>query len=111
MAYNRDVDVETQNVLREVQQATAANPGVPEEAFYEALNRDPNADLNAFGAMYSQRLAEIEEGAIARYLADNKAAPDVPPEVGSQTGKRSSGQADPNKQSWEDSLDKLFGLT
>ena len=111
LAYNRDVDVETQNVLREVQHAVASNPGVPEEAFYEALNRDPNADLNAFGAMYSQRLAEIEEGAIARYLAENKAAPDVPPEVGSQTGRRSSGQADTSKQSWQDSLDKLFGLT
>ena len=109
--YNTQVDRETQNVLREVSAAQQMHPDVPEEAFYEALNRDPHADLGAFGSMYTQRIAEIEEAAIARHMASQKTAPDVPPEVGSQTGRRSSGQADTSKQSWEDSLDKLFGLT
>jgi hypothetical protein len=109
--YNTQVERETQNVMKEVGTARQAHPDVPEEAFYEALNRDPHADLNAFGSMYTQRIAEIEEAAIARHMASQKVAPDVPPEVGSQTGKRSSEQADNKNQSWEDSLDKLFGLT
>ena len=112
LSRDRDVDLETQNVLTEVQQAVTAHPNVPEDAFYEALERDPHADLSAFGSQYIQRLGEIEEAAIARYVAGNNAAPDVPPEVGSKTGhrNRASSEANAQKQSWQESLDKLFGM-
>lgn len=109
--YERAVDRETSSVLTEVSAAAAEHPTVPEEAFYEALTRDPRADLNAFGSQYSQRIGEIEEAAIAQYLANNKgaSAPDVPPEVGG--GQTTSGQSTaqaPNTLTWQESLDRLF---
>jgi len=109
--YERAVDRETHSVLQEVSTAVDAHPTVPEEAFYEALTRDPRADLNAFGSQYSQRIGEIEEAAIARYLADSGggSAPDVPPEVGGGQTKagQSTAQA-PDQLTWQESLDRLF---
>lgn len=111
LEHDRAVERETQVVISEVNAAKAAHPNVPEEAFYEALTRNPRADLNAFGSQYAQRLSEIEEAAIARYLKDNVAdnSPDVPPEVGSQRTKSGQSTARPaDNLTWQESLDRLF---
>ncbi len=76
---------------RELAQVQEEFPSVEAEFLLNAVIQDPETDIRQLAQEYTIRVAEIEEGAVARYLEQNPGAAaaasseDVPPEVAART--------------------------
>ena len=76
--YQQEVQVERERLRREVAQVangySEAVQGDVTQVLYNAVQRDPNVDLNRVAEQYTSWLAKREEEAIARYVAENPQA-------------------------------------
>tara|TARA_R100000808_G_C2139173_1_gene147145 strand:- start:153 stop:1115 length:963 start_codon:yes stop_codon:yes gene_type:complete len=76
--YQQEVQVERERLRREVAQVAdgygESLRGDVTQVLYNAVQRDPNVDLNRVAEQYTSWLAKREEEAIARYLAENPQA-------------------------------------
>lgn len=68
---------------------------VPETVLLQAVINDPRTNLTNFAKEYSQFIAEIEEGAIARHSSEKKSAPAAPRRVQGTGGTVSSAPQKP----------------
>ena len=99
-----EIAVQQEEVKLESELAAAAEqyPEVDTEFLLNAVIDDPNTDVMLLAEEYTARVAEIEEAAVARYLAENpgyvsEVDDSVPPEVdgrpsGSQRGVLNSNE-------------------
>tara|TARA_R110000765_G_scaffold426062_1_gene540600 strand:- start:1755 stop:2600 length:846 start_codon:yes stop_codon:yes gene_type:complete len=62
-----------QELTREVSVARERYPNVPEEVIYEAVVRDPSAEVMYVAEQYSNFIAGIEEAAISRHMSTSQA--------------------------------------
>jgi|TARA_R110000787_G_scaffold11089_4_gene37161 hypothetical protein len=89
----REVAVQQEEVKIESELAATVNefPGVDPEFLLNAVIEDPSVDMRDLAEVYTNKVAEIEEAAVARFLAENPGAAaelennDVPPEVSTQS--------------------------
>tara|TARA_R110000824_G_scaffold346368_4_gene533199 strand:- start:198 stop:1157 length:960 start_codon:yes stop_codon:yes gene_type:complete len=76
--YQQEVQVERERLKREVAQVadgySESVQGDVTQVLYNAVQRDPNVDLNRVAEQYTSWLAKREEEAIARYVAENPQA-------------------------------------
>ena len=76
--YQQEVQVERERLRQEVAQVadgySESLRGDVTQVLYNAVQRDPNVDLNRVAEQYTSWLAKREEEAIARYLAENPQA-------------------------------------
>ena len=76
--YQQEVQVERERLKREVAQVadgySESVQGDVTQVLYNAVQRDPNVDLNRVAEQYTSWLAKREEEAIARYVAANPQA-------------------------------------
>jgi len=90
---------------RELSQIAEDYPGVSRDMLLQSIINDPSQDLRSLASEYSEQIAEIEEAAIARFIAsqndsedDGEAAGGVPPEVAGWSGRSRSSAA--NSVGW-----------
>lgn len=77
-------------IERELGHISEVYPNVPHDMLLQAVIEDPSVDMTELAGTYAAHLAEVEESAIARYLAEqnvDSAQTDVPPEVGHTGGR------------------------
>lgn len=98
-AQMRDMAVrqEEAQLEQELDDVAVDFPNVEPEFLLNAVIQDPEVNIRDLAESYTNRVAEIEEAAVADYLAlnpDATASPDVPPEVSSRTRGNHRGTID-----------------
>ena len=80
---------------RELAQVQEEYPGIDSSVLLNAVIQDPSVDIMAVAEQYTNHIAEIEEAAIASFLANldlddagEEFEEDLPPEVGSRGGRQ-----------------------
>ena len=68
-----------QQLEREISQVQTSYPGVPRELLLQAVVLDGASDLMSVAENYSSYIASVEEGAIARHVAETKPKRETPP--------------------------------
>ena len=89
------VQQEQHTLERELAQVQEEYPGVDPTVLLNAVIQDPSVDIMNVAEQYTNHIAEIEEAAIANFLANldlddagEEYEEDLPPEVGSRGGRR-----------------------
>lgn len=75
--YQQEVQMARYDLEAEIAQAEATFPGVPREVMLNAVANDPNVSAIEVAEGYSSWVAQIEEAALADYIAANPGA-DIP---------------------------------
>lgn len=68
-----------QQLEAEIRDVQSSYPGVPRELLLQAVVLDGSSDLMSIAENYSSHIASIEEGAIARHVAEAKPKRSTPP--------------------------------
>ena len=83
--YQQEVQMARYDLEHEVADAMHEFPGVPREVMLKAVASDPSVTAHEVAESYSSWVAEIEEAALADYIAstpvEEVAAPEVDDEV------------------------------
>lgn len=75
--YQQEVQMARYDLEAEIAQAEATFPGVPREVMLNAVANDPNISAIEVAEGYSSWVAQVEEAALADYIAANPGA-DIP---------------------------------
>ena len=88
--YQQEVQMARHDLEYEVADAMHEFPGVPREVMLKAVANDPSVTAHEVAESYSSWVAEIEEAALADYIADNPTEEVPAPEVVEEEVRRPS---------------------
>ena len=69
--YQQEVQMARYDLEAEVAEASQAFPGVPRQVMLQAVANDPNVSALEVAEGYSAFVAQVEEAALADYIANN----------------------------------------